>query len=57
MKKTIAFDDFNSVFPAPDKQGVVGSITTQFGNPAPRHGWKLIEYEDEQDKYGPSNRS
>lgn len=22
---------------------------TQFGNPVPRHGWKIIEVEDEQE--------
>lgn len=30
----------------PERQGIVGSLTTQFGNPAPRHGWKIIEYEE-----------
>ena len=47
MKKIMLIDDFNGKIPPPGRQGIVGAITTQFGNPAPRHGWKIIEYEDE----------
>lgn len=41
-RKITAFDDYNSTPPRWDLE-VIGSITTQFGNPAPRHGWKLVE--------------
>lgn len=33
-------DDYNQTIPT--SQTVIGTITTMFGNPAPRHGWKLI---------------
>jgi hypothetical protein len=46
MKKIIVYDDYNGKIPPPERQNVVGAITTQFCNPAPRHGWKVIEYED-----------
>lgn len=29
---------------------VVGTVTTQWGNPALRHGWKIIEIDDGSDK-------
>ena len=38
------YDDYNNTPPRSD--GVIGAVTTQIGNPAPRHGWKiLIEYD------------
>ena len=41
------YDDYNSLLPPPSKRNYVGTVTPQFGNPAPRHGWKIIEvYED-----------
>lgn len=36
----IVYDDYNSRIQA---SGVMGTITTQFGDPAFRHGTKLIE--------------
>ena len=48
MKTIILYDDFNSKIPRGGGQDVCGTVTTQFGNPAPRHGYKVIEiYEDE----------
>ena len=35
------YDDYNSKFP--QDQDVIGTITTQIGNPAPRHGFKIVE--------------
>lgn len=46
MKNVILLDDYNQRVPT--DQSVMGGVTTQFGNPAPRHGWKLIEYEPVQ---------
>lgn len=37
----IIYDDYNSKFP--QEQDVIGTITTQIGNPAPRHGFKIVE--------------
>lgn len=46
-KKILAYDDYNGTLPPPHKQGYIGTLTPQCGNPAPRHGWKIIEvYED-----------
>ena len=46
--KIIPFDDYNNKIPPPD--GTVGTLTTNWGNSAPRHGWKLIEiYEADRD--------
>lgn len=58
MKKIMLIDDFNGKIPPPGRQGIVGAITTQFGNPAPRHGWKIIEVEveDEQDNHSEGGR-
>ena len=39
--RIIIYDDYNSNIPR--NQDVIGTITTQFGNPAPRHGCKIIE--------------
>ena len=44
MTKVILYDDFNSKVSL--EQDVCGTVTTQFGNPAPRHGYKIIEIED-----------
>jgi len=49
MKTIIPFDDYNGTIPPPEKMDAVGAITTQFGNQAPRHGWKIIEIEDGKD--------
>lgn len=47
MPDIILYDDFNSVVPC--EQGVIGTVTIQFGNKALRHGWKIIEvYEQEE---------
>lgn len=35
------WDDYNESFPK--DQDVLGTITTQIGNPAPRHGFRIIE--------------
>lgn len=54
MKKIIIYDDYNSK--VPQNQDVIGTVTTQFGNSALRHGWKTIEvYEVSGDKSN-SNR-
>ena len=42
----IIYDDFNCKIPK--MQDIIGTITTQFGNPAPRHGWKIIEIDEEE---------
>lgn len=38
--RVIVYDDYNSNIPR--NQTTIGTVTTQFGNPAPRHGFKLI---------------
>ena len=48
-KRIIIYDDYNSKFPK--EQGIIGTITPQFGNTALRNGWKIIEvYEEAKDK-------
>lgn len=37
----IIIDDYNQRIPV--DQDVIGTVTTQFGNPAPRHGYKIAE--------------
>ena len=37
----IIIDDYNQR--VPQDQDVIGTVTTQFGNPAPRHGFKIVE--------------
>lgn len=37
----IAYDDYNS--DVPEDSDIIGSITTQIGNSAFRHCWKIIE--------------
>lgn len=37
----IVWDDYNECFPK--DQDVIGTITTQIGNPSPRHGFRIIE--------------
>lgn len=44
-KKIIVYDDYNSNIPK--DQNVVGTVTTMFGRDSLRHGWKIIEIEDE----------
>ena len=39
-ERHIVYDDYNSRIPA--DQDVVGGVTTQYGNPALRHGNKLL---------------
>lgn len=46
MIKIVIYDDFNSKIPK--NQDVIGTVTTQFGNPAPRHGFKLFEFNYEE---------
>lgn len=44
--RMIVFDDYNQNIPS--DQSVCGTITTNIGNSALRHGWKIIVmYEDE----------
>lgn len=45
--RAIPYDDYNSRVPS--ELGYVGGVTTQWGNPAPRHGWKVIEIEEMDD--------
>lgn len=46
--RMILFDDYNQSIP--QNQGVCGTITTQFGDSALRHGYKIIIIiEDEQE--------
>ena len=47
MKKIIVYDDYNNVIPPPEKQNVIGTVTTTFGHTAIRNGWKIIEYEED----------
>lgn len=43
MGRLIPYDDYNRQIGS----GVIGTVLPNFGNPAPRHGWKLIVvYED-----------
>jgi DNA (cytosine-5)-methyltransferase 1 len=37
----VLIDDYNQR--VPQDQDVIGTVTTQFGNPAPRHGYKIAE--------------
>lgn len=37
----LIIDDYNQRIP--QDQDVIGTVTTQFGNPAPRHGYKIAE--------------
>lgn len=37
----IIIDDYNQR--VPQDKDVIGTVTTQFGNPAPRHGYKIAE--------------
>lgn len=37
----IIIDDYNQRIP--ENQDVIGTVTTQFGNPTPRHGYKIAE--------------
>ena len=41
LHEPMIYDDYNSKFP--QEQDVIGTITTQIGNPAPRHGDKIVE--------------
>ena len=41
VPKVIIYDDYNQNIPK--NQDVIGTITKQFGNTAPRNGWKIIE--------------
>ncbi|MDD7030083.1 MAG: hypothetical protein PUI49_11140 [Prevotellaceae bacterium] len=44
MIKQHPFDDYNQTLHL--FATTVGTLTPQWGNPAPRHGWKImIEYE------------
>ena len=46
--KIILFDDYNQNIPL--NQGLCGTITTQYGDSALRHGYKIIIIiEDEQE--------
>lgn len=42
----IIFDDYNQRIP--ENQDYIDTITTQFSNPAPRHGYKIIIPKEEQ---------
>ena len=53
MKKILVYDDYNGFLPPLEKQGIIGTITSQIGNLAPRHGWKIIEINDKNNEnYG-----
>jgi site-specific DNA-cytosine methylase len=41
VAEPMVYDDYNSKFP--QDQNIIGTITTQIGNPAPRHGFKIVE--------------
>ena len=41
VAEPIIIDDYNQR--VPQDQDVIGTVTTQFGNPAPRHGYKIAE--------------
>lgn len=41
LTEPIIIDDYNQR--VPQDQDVIGTVTTQFGNPAPRHGYKIAE--------------
>ena len=41
LAEPIIIDDYNQR--VPQDQDVIGTVTTQFGNPAPRHGYKIAE--------------
>ena len=41
LAEPMVYDDYNSKFP--QDQNIIGIITTQIGNPAPRHGFKIVE--------------
>ena len=41
LAEPMVYDDYNSKFPL--DQNIIGTITTQIGNPAPRHGYKIAE--------------
>lgn len=41
LAEPIIIDDYNQR--VPQEQDVIGTVTTQFGNPAPRHGYKIAE--------------
>lgn len=41
MEEVIVYDDYNQKIPK--DQTIIGTITTQIGNPAPRHGYRIIE--------------
>lgn len=47
-KKITVYDDYNSNIPK--DQNIIGTLTTQFGNSAPRHGFKIIETNMNEDK-------
>ena len=41
LEEPMVYDDYNSKFP--QDQNIIGTITTQIGNPAPRNGFKIVE--------------
>jgi hypothetical protein len=41
IEEVAVWDDYNECFPK--DQDVIGTITTQIGNPSPRHGFRIIE--------------
>ena len=45
-RKVIPFDDYNGVIPR--ERESIGTLTPQFGNKAPRNGWKIIVYEEKK---------
>lgn len=45
MKKIYVYDDYNGNIPK--NQNVCGTVTTMFGRDSLRHGYKLIEYDDD----------
>ena len=47
--KIIPYDDYNQRIPPPIKWDYIGTITTNIGNDSPRHGWRIIEVEEDTD--------
>lgn len=54
MKRIIVYDDYNSKVYDREGGDMIGTITTNIGNPAPRHGFKIIEVVYEDDVLGNS---
>lgn len=47
--RTIILDDYNQRIPK--NQDIIGAVTPQWGNPALRNGWKIIEIDDNMEGF------